>query len=248
MVVNRWWDGMTLVLPRSGSAATAFYRTFPSEAIARWMSQLLRPGMTVVDAGAHVGVYSMLAARLVGPEGVVHAIEPQLDCVAHVDENGRVNSLGNLRTHALALSDSDGDVGLTVDPNTMGGFAGSSREGETTTVLARTLETFAAGELLRRVDLLKLDAAGHELTALRGAGSLLGEAVENVICKLYNPDVIAERFGDAGGPAETVALLRRHGYRVELPDGSAADDAALARVFAGGDYTVPALARLHADG
>ena len=32
-----WWNGMTLLLPRSGSAATAYYRTFPSREIAAWM-------------------------------------------------------------------------------------------------------------------------------------------------------------------------------------------------------------------
>jgi hypothetical protein len=38
----------------------------------------LRPGMTVVDGGAHVGFHTLLAARLVGPTGRVFSFEPDL--------------------------------------------------------------------------------------------------------------------------------------------------------------------------
>jgi FkbM family methyltransferase len=234
---------MVLVLPRSGSAATAFYRTFPSEAIARWMSELLSPGMTVVDVGAHVGVYSMLAGRLVGPSGQVHAIEPQRECAALLDRNRALNSLTNLETHALALSDSDGEIELLVDRRTMGGFAGSLLEGETDRVSAHTLAGFATGHGLQRIDLLKLDAAGNEDSVLRGAGPLLDGRIGNVICKLYNPRVTAERFGSPSTAAAVVDALREHRYRVELADGRPADASELERIFAGGEYSVPALAR-----
>src|SRR5690348_14633186 len=91
--ISRWWNGMTLTLPHSGAAATAFYRTFPSESIAAWMRELLRPGMAVVDVGAHAGVYSMLAAHLVGPSGVVQAVEPQAECVKIIEQNAALNRL-----------------------------------------------------------------------------------------------------------------------------------------------------------
>ena len=242
LVVDPWWDGMSLELPHSGSAATAYYRTFPSGEIARWMSELLGPGMTVVDVGAHVGVYSMLAARLVGPEGAVHAIEPQGECAILVDRNRNRNQLANLTTHTLALADEDGDVDLSVDTRTMGGFAGSSVGGPTTRVPARTLGTFAEQQRLGNIDLLKLDAAGNEPTVLRGAVDLLGGRIGCVICKLYHPDVMAERFGAEGGPTETVDLLRASGYDVQLAGGRRAGALELEREFAEGEYTIPALA------
>lgn len=244
LVLERWWDGMTIVLPKSGSAATIYYRTFPSPAIADWMSGLLAPGMTVVDVGAHAGVYSMLAARLVGPEGTVHAVEPQPGCAALIGRSAELNSLTNLRTHALALGDEDGEIELVVDPRTLGGFTGSVQDGEAMAVPSRTLATFAASERLPRIDLLKLDAAGNEPAVLRGAGALLDGAVGTVICKLYHPDVVAERFGAAAaGPDEVVEILRRHGFDVELPGGRPAGAAELRRLFADGEYTIPALAR-----
>jgi FkbM family methyltransferase len=235
---------MTLVLPRSGSAATAFYRTFPSEAIARWMSQVLRSGMTVVDVGAHVGVYSLLSARLVGSSGVVHAIEPQQECVSLVERNAELNGLPQLKAYTLALAEEDGPVGLLVDKRSLGGRTVTVEEAEGSMVAAATLDSFTRDEQVGSIDLLKLDAAGNELAVLRGARSLLETgAIANVICKLYHPDVIAERVGADGGPVATADFLRRCGYRVELPDGRSSDDEALDSVFAGGRYSVPALAR-----
>jgi FkbM family methyltransferase len=244
VVLQSWWDGMTLVLPRSGSAAPAFYRTFPSHAIARWMAETLQPGMTVIDIGAHVGVYSMLAARLVGPAGVVHAIEPQERCIEFIERNGTVNALTNLRTHRLALAEADGVAEMVVDERSMGGrLVAGPRSDDTVPVPTQTLQTFAASEALFYVNLLKLDAAGNELAVLRGAGSLLSGAIETIICKLYNRDVVAERFRVSEAPLETVALLRRAGYDLTLAGGETADEAALDDAFARDGYTIPLLAR-----
>ena len=243
-VVREWWDGMTLVLPRSGSAATAFYRTFPSEAIAQWMSRVLGSGMTVVDVGAHVGVYSVLAARLVGPRGVVHAVEPQQDCVSLIERNAALNGLTQLKAHILALGEEDRPVGLLVDPRSLGGRTVSADESEGPVVAGATLDRFTREEQLGPIDLLKLDAAGNELGVLRGARSLLESGrIAHVICKLYHPDVTSERFGADVGAGAAVDLLNRSGYRVELPDGGPAAEKALDSLFAARHYTVPALAR-----
>ena len=244
LILNPWWDGMTLILPRSGSAATAFYRTFPSQAIASWMSQALRPGMTVVDVGAHIGVYSILAARLVAPEGRVHAIEPQQACAELIDRNGARNGLTNVTTHTLALGDADGEVELLVDQRTMGGLAGSARTGATTPVSARRLQTFVAEQGIQHVDLVKLDAAGNEFAVLAGAGALLGDAISTVVCKLYHPDTVTERFGTRGVPAATLDLLRNSGYELTLADGQVATRAVLDAVFADGRYSTPLLAKM----
>lgn len=236
---------MSLVLPQSGSAATAFYRTFPSEAIARWMTQMLRPGMTVVDVGAHVGVYSLVAARLVGPGGAVHAIEPQEECVSLIERNAATNQLAQLRAHPLALADSDGPVDLLVDQRSLGAFTASEPEANGAPVAGVTLDSFTREQMIDRIDLLKLDAAGNELSVLRGAQSIVDRGgITSVICKLYHPDEIEKRFGAAGRPEVTVDLLRRSGYRVELPDGEPANDETLDHHFSAGHYSIPALARL----
>jgi FkbM family methyltransferase len=243
-VVRSWWDGMTLVLPHSGSAAAAFYTTFPSEAIALWMSQVLRPGMTVVDVGAHVGVYSLLAARLVGPRGLVHAIEPQQECVSLIERNAALNQISQLKAYTLALAEENGPVELLVDRRRLSGFVALGRGAGGSVVAAVTLDSFIRDEQVGPIDVLKLDAAGNEVAVLMGARSILEDGtIANVICKLYNPNLISERLGTVGNPIATVNLLRDHGFRVELPDGRPADEEALDRLFTAGHYSVAALAR-----
>jgi len=48
----------------------------PRETYSELFVSLLRPGMTVVDGGAHVGLYTLLGSRGVGPGGIVFAVEP----------------------------------------------------------------------------------------------------------------------------------------------------------------------------
>ena len=48
----------------------------PRETYAELFVSLLRPGMTVVDGGAHVGLYTLLGSRGVGARGSVFAVEP----------------------------------------------------------------------------------------------------------------------------------------------------------------------------
>jgi FkbM family methyltransferase len=242
-VVDPWWDDLALVLPRSGAAATAYYRTFPSASIAGWMMRLLAPGMTVVDAGAHAGVYSVLAARLVGAAGQVHAVEPQSDFVSVIRENARRNRLGQLKAHQLAFAERDGPLGLRVDQRTLGGMTVDASVEEAMSIDGATLSTFTLREGLAHVDLLKLDAAGDELRVLRGARDQLeAGVVGSVICKLYHPDVTAERFQATTSPTACTDLLSDCGFRVELETGVPATGNDISRLFESGAYTVAALA------
>src|SRR6202007_1987029 len=68
----------------------------------RW----LRPGMTVIDIGANLGVYSLPLARSVGPHGLVFAYEPASDPRAMLKRSGSINRADNLHVIPAAVSDS----------------------------------------------------------------------------------------------------------------------------------------------
>jgi FkbM family methyltransferase len=244
-----WWREMSLLLPRSGSAAVAYAKGFPSRAVAAWMVQRVTPGATVVDVGAHAGVYSLLAARLAGETGRVHAIEPQQDVLSLLMRSAEANALRNVSGHCIALLDSAGTAALSVDPRS-GGAVATTPASNGQPVRAVTLDRFARDERLDDITLMKLDAAGNELSVIRGGVEMLSAgAIRTIICKLYDPHVIEERFGESGGdPSATVELLHGFGYRLELPGGEAPTASALARIFGGGAYTVPLLASAHGPG
>lgn len=77
-----------------------------------FIKRYLRPGDTSRDVGANVGVYTLLAASLVGPTGTVHAFEPRPKALGYLYENISLNKLRNVQVYELALSDRAGEAHL----------------------------------------------------------------------------------------------------------------------------------------
>ena len=76
----------------------------------------LRPGHVFVDAGAHIGFYSLLASKLVGPEGRVLAIEAHPETAARLRENLALNSAFNVACAEVGLSDRNETLRLGFNP------------------------------------------------------------------------------------------------------------------------------------
>lgn len=135
----------------------------------RALHDLLRAGDTFVDAGANIGFYTVLAARLVGPTGRVVAVEMMPDTAAILREHVRLNGLNNVRIVENALSARVGErVVAHVETGKFGqaSIAGSAR-GQAITVETTTLDA-----VLQDVDairLMKMDLEGAEYGALCGA-------------------------------------------------------------------------------
>jgi|tagenome__1003787_1003787.scaffolds.fasta_scaffold20970206_3 FkbM family methyltransferase len=238
--VADWTHGMSIDLPRSGSAAQVYYREFSSPVLARTMIELLAPGMTMIDVGAHVGEYALLGARLVGNGGRVVAVEPQPQLAKVIRHNADLNGLRNLEVRTAAVGDRNGTTGFEVDDGSGGGWTLSSRDGATPCATLDTLVATAGGH----VDFLKLDAAGNEPAVLDGGQrSLRCRSTPRIAYKLYHPRVATERFGTDSRRA--VDLLSEFGYDQTILAGAMAplckgDDAIAAL---GTDwYSVPVLA------
>ena len=154
-----------------------------------------------------------------------------------------LNGLDNVKGHPLALGNGDSPQHLQIDPHTRGAFTVPSLESKSVGVTSATLDAFAHDQGLDEIDLVKLDAAGNEAAVLRGAGQLLDRrAIAAIVCKLYHPTVVAERFPGAEGPQEAVDFLRSRGYAVVVPDGVGGSCRSIEELFAHGEYSVPALA------
>ena len=70
------------------------------------------PGMIVVDVGANVGYFSLLAAELVGSSGKVYAFEPEPGNNGILQQNIEINSLSNIQVEEMAGSDNSGVADL----------------------------------------------------------------------------------------------------------------------------------------
>jgi FkbM family methyltransferase len=81
--------------------------------ITRALEELIEPGMTVVDVGANVGWYTLLAAERVGPSGRVVAFEANPETVALLRRTVDVNGARGWTTvEPVALADREGEITL----------------------------------------------------------------------------------------------------------------------------------------
>jgi FkbM family methyltransferase len=175
--------GVSIDLYPEGEIAEflAFQRLFEQTELAL-VSAFLKPGMNVVDVGANIGLYSILAAKRLGPGGNVWAFEPSPESFVRLKKNLLLNGCRDVQPYRVALSDradtvmhlkSDrgfGDAYRYLVATTGGGGAqGESLEEVPVTTLDRWAEVNGVGH----IDFLKVDIEGGELRMLRGTKDVL---------------------------------------------------------------------------
>lgn len=145
----------------------------------RWA---VKEGMCVLDIGGNIGYYTMMAAKAVGPEGTVYAVEPHPDNCRLLRRSIELNGFERIvEMDELAISDRDGARDFNVagssnlhsfhdhslDPNIRGtGFITN----ESISVKTVTLETYLKDR--QRPDFLRMDVEGHEVEILESVAEL----------------------------------------------------------------------------
>lgn len=169
----------------------------------------LKPGDGFVDVGANIGFFSLLAHRLVGPTGRVHAVEATPSTADLLSGNIMLNDAGTIRVHRCAAGDREGHVGMMVhDAGNIGSNHLSFAEGTGTKIPLCRLDGLLAGEAIR---LIKLDIEGAEAMALRGAGVLLdGDAAPALLFE-FSPTMLRSMGDD---PAALLHYLEGKGYTI----------------------------------
>jgi FkbM family methyltransferase len=163
------------------------------------IEQLLRPGDVFVDVGANAGYYTALAARIVGREGHVYALEPGAESFAKLQRNVALNGFDDHVTAIEAAAGAADGTATLYGPAAGHDATSSLRRPDAgargTEVPVRPLHAVVAPEHRRRLRLVKIDVEGHEDDVLRGleplldAGSMPAIVVE--VHEAYNPDARA---------------------------------------------------------
>jgi len=153
------------------------------------LTRLLTPGMRVLDVGAHAGFYTLNASKLVGPSGRVMSFEPSPRERERLRTHVRLNRCANVTIEAVALGEASDEGELFVfDGRTTGcnSFHLASSDGaRRVTVPIRTLDEYVASGVIDRVDFVKMDIEGAELSALRGAERLFRTLRPALLCELH---------------------------------------------------------------
>jgi FkbM family methyltransferase len=136
----------------------------------------LKPGMVAIDIGANVGVYTFSAAARVGATGKVIAVEPTAICLKCLRETIQINDLQQVKVYDIAASDREGSVSFRVSPSSELNEVVTGNVFEEIgliTVPCLPIDIICAEENIQRLDLIKIDAEGHELSVLKGALKVL---------------------------------------------------------------------------
>jgi len=155
------------------------------------LSRLLSKGDVFVDVGAHVGRYTLLASRKVGPRGIVVAIEPVPENYFALIENIRRNKINNIVALPIAAWSTTTTLEFIVPPGRSEAtakerhhFSGLQLRGYKIQVKAVDLDTLLLKVLkLSKVDAMKIDVEGAEIEVLEGAREVL---------KRFRPKLVIE--------------------------------------------------------
>lgn len=128
-----------------------------------------KKGDVVLDAGAHYGFYTLLASRLVGAKGCILAFEPHLHNYRRLVANLRLNGTKNVKTFNLALGELNSQAKLYTDGESGTYSTFFKRGAHYQNVTMVRLDTIATQMGLEKLDLIKIDVEGAELSILEGA-------------------------------------------------------------------------------
>jgi FkbM family methyltransferase len=216
-------DELSAAVPHSGAGALIYYQGSSSPGLAALIRRVLRPGMTFFDVGAHLGEFTLRAARRVQPGGQVHAFEANPELADLLARNVRLNALQDVHIASTAVADRDGEVEFELGVETaMSSLRASSAPTPAPQVArhmrvpAVSLDTYQSG-IGRNVDLVKIDVEGAEEKVLLGARRLL--ALPDPSAPMLVLEVSGrnyERFGTT--PAHVFGLLHDYGYALHRLD------------------------------
>jgi FkbM family methyltransferase len=186
-------------------------------AITAVFESTLRPGDVVVDVGANVGFYSVLAGTLVGPSGRVFALEPSPSIRQRLAANLELNGLHNVEVLPFAAWHETGEATLQLMDGNRGGSSLGATWNTTSseTVAMKRLDDMIPREAWRRVRLIKIDVEGAEWAALLGAEQLLREAVDAAVICEVSPDRLASLDANPRQLLEFMGDLGYEGYALD---------------------------------
>lgn len=183
------------IYPKGQIAFGIFTNQFEKEEI-ELFQKIIKPGMTVVDAGANIGLYSLIASQLVGPKGHVFSFEPSNETFMRLSENIKLNSftnltpinkgLGDIINQKLILRQDEGydDAERYIFPNNtepdiaLENVNTIKSEEE---IEIDTLDNCLESMNITKVDFMKIDTEGYEYYVLQGATEILKNNPEIII-------------------------------------------------------------------
>lgn len=180
------------------------------------LAETVRPGMTVIDGGAHIGIYTLIAARAAGPTGCVLACEPDPYNLAALRANVRLARATTVEVIPKAIADRAGRTSFVQSRGTISGSITDRTDVGPSRLLDVELTSVDEALPVAPASLLvKLNVEGAERLVLAGMQRTLTECPEIVLFVELNPAALRAAGSD---PAALVGLLEGLGFTLQAID------------------------------
>ncbi|MCX6811322.1 MAG: FkbM family methyltransferase [Candidatus Berkelbacteria bacterium] len=208
MYINAEDSGIAPDLLTSG-----MYEPFQTELLRK----LITKNMTVVNIGANIGYYTLIAANKVGPNGKVYAFEPEPKNYQLLIKNIEKNGYKNILPIQVAISDKQGTLKLFLDKSNLGNPSLAEQNiGEKNgfvEVKTNSLDNFFEKHSKDfKVDLLLMDTQGAEGLILDGAKKIIRNNKLKIIMEFW-PWGLNNVGTDA---LNLLKRLKKYGFKIGL--------------------------------
>lgn len=209
-------ETLKIVIPKTGSGAGIYYQGFSEPTTADLFIRFLRPKMVVIDIGAHIGEYTLLAAKVVGDSGQVHSFEPQSHLFSFIKQSVELNGFQHVVLDCSAVSDYTGNIEFQVfDEPTLSSIRKQNMHEQSMKIVSVpciSLDNYWTNKT-DKIDLIKVDVEGAEKFVLQGAVNLLALPPQQAPTWIfeYAPNSYAD-FGYQSN--EILQLFKQYGYIV----------------------------------
>ncbi|MGZ4090927.1 MAG: FkbM family methyltransferase, partial [Bacteroidia bacterium] len=179
------------------------------------LKELIKPGAHVLDIGANIGFYAIILSDCVGKDGKVYCFEPDKLNFKYLEKNTRKNK--NIKLFNNAVSDHKGVLKvyksklLNVDHRTYPVNNYDSIE----EIEAITIDDLIEEKKIDKVDFIKIDIQGYELSAFKGMQKLLQSSSNLQVIAEYWPHGF-KRAGTSG--IEFFDFFEKAGYEFSMID------------------------------
>ena len=163
------------------------------------VKKIIKKNMSIIDAGANFGWYSLMFANLIGKNSKsrIYSFEPIPEVFKELNLNIKLNHFKNIKTFNCALGSKNSNVKLGVPYFNFIGSSGATSEflnfSKKINCRIHTIDTIVKLNKIKNIDFLKADIEGGELNLLKGAEKTLQLHKPKIFIEIV--DIHCSRFG-----------------------------------------------------
>jgi FkbM family methyltransferase len=203
--------GGELLVPLSDEVGRCIYFTGDYDKKLTWLCRkLVRPGDITFDIGANLGLVTLMLAKCVGPNGQVHAFEPNPILQDLIQRSLDKNCADNVVLHRVALGSKDEELTLSVPSHNSGQGSLKYRSNSDNSIYqcsVKRLSDIVKYWHVKRIRLVKIDVEGFEADVLQGGDDVLRD---------LRPDAIILETNEQNQPnfrdRSAIKILSRFNY------------------------------------